>query len=250
MRRLRRLRHPGGDQAGAGGAGSPSPRGHVGLRHRLWLEAAALHAAPTATTRSTGGRCRWRRGSSWPTTRLNVIAVTGDGDGYGIGQGHFIHAMRRNADITHIVENNQVYGLTKGQYSPTSERGYISTFSPEGAIEFAINPIALALGRRRDVHRAGLRRRYQADERRAPGGDPPQGLRPGRRAPAVRHLQQAQHLRLVPLACTTSSTRSPATTWTTASRPGRRPSEWGDRIPVGIFYVENERPSYEEQVGV
>jgi 2-oxoglutarate ferredoxin oxidoreductase subunit beta len=76
---------------------------------------------------------------------LHVIAVTGDGDGYGIGQGHFIHAMRRNADITHIVENNQVYGLTKGQYSPTSERGYISTFSPEGAIEFAINPIALAL---------------------------------------------------------------------------------------------------------
>ena len=64
---------------------------------------------------------------------LKVIAVTGDGDGYGIGQGHFIHAMRRNADITHVVENNQVYGLTKGQYSPTSERGYISTFSPEGA---------------------------------------------------------------------------------------------------------------------
>ena len=76
---------------------------------------------------------------------LKVIAVTGDGDGYGIGQGHFIHAMRRNADITHVVENNQVYGLTKGQYSPTSERGYISSFSPEGAMEFAINPIALAL---------------------------------------------------------------------------------------------------------
>src|SRR5215216_2430019 len=76
---------------------------------------------------------------------LHVIAVTGDGDGYGIGQVHFVHAMRRNTDITHIVENNQVYGLTKGQYSPTSERGYISSFSPEGSIEFAINPIALAL---------------------------------------------------------------------------------------------------------
>src|SRR5688572_19143601 len=76
---------------------------------------------------------------------LKVIAVTGDGDGYGIGMGHFVHAMRRNADITHIAQNNQVYGLTKGQYSPTSERGYISTFSPDGAIEFGVNPIAVAL---------------------------------------------------------------------------------------------------------
>src|SRR5581483_10295154 len=76
---------------------------------------------------------------------LKVIAVTGDGDGYGIGMGHFMHLARRNVDITHIVENNQVYGLTKGQYSPTSERGYISSFSPEGALEYAVNPILLAV---------------------------------------------------------------------------------------------------------
>src|SRR6266513_1325154 len=56
---------------------------------------------------------------------LKVVVISGDGDGYGIGGNHFMHTMRRNPDITHIVENNQVYGLTKGQYSPTSEKGYI-----------------------------------------------------------------------------------------------------------------------------
>ena len=119
-------------------------RGPAGLRHRLRLEAA--HYMKANGYNSIHGRALpVAQGIKLANHDLKVIAVTGDGDGYGIGQGHFVHAMRRNADITHIVENNQVYGLTKGQYSPTSERGYISTFSPEGAIEFAINPIALAL---------------------------------------------------------------------------------------------------------
>lgn len=76
---------------------------------------------------------------------LKVIAVTGDGDGYGIGGNHFIHMMRRNPDILHIVENNQVYGLTKGQFSPTSEYGYVTKTSPEGTVEHAINPLSLAM---------------------------------------------------------------------------------------------------------
>ena len=63
---------------------------------------------------------------------LKVIVTTGDGDGYGIGMGHLIHTMRRNLDIVHIVEDNQTYGLTKGQYSPTSEKGYVTTTSPDG----------------------------------------------------------------------------------------------------------------------
>ena len=76
---------------------------------------------------------------------LKVIVVTGDGDGYGIGGNHFIHAMRRNPDILHIVEDNQVYGLTKGQFSPTSEPGYVTKTSPEGTIEASFNPLATAL---------------------------------------------------------------------------------------------------------
>src|SRR3972149_5464344 len=55
--------------------------------------------------------------------KLNVMAVGGDGDGYGIGMGHFMHIMRRNHDLVYIVHNNQVYGLTKGQTSPTSDPG-------------------------------------------------------------------------------------------------------------------------------
>lgn len=78
-------------------------------------------------------------------TDLKVIAVGGDGDGYGIGGGHFIHTMRRNLNITYIVCDNKIYGLTTGQASPTSDRGFKTKSSPEGVIEQPVNPIALAI---------------------------------------------------------------------------------------------------------
>jgi 2-oxoglutarate ferredoxin oxidoreductase subunit beta len=77
--------------------------------------------------------------------KLKVIAIGGDGDGYGIGMCHFIHAMRRNLDVTYIVCNNQIYGLTTGQTSPTSEKGFETKSTPNGNIEMPVNPIALAL---------------------------------------------------------------------------------------------------------
>jgi 2-oxoglutarate ferredoxin oxidoreductase subunit beta len=77
--------------------------------------------------------------------KLTVIAQGGDGDGYGIGMGHFIHLMRRNIDMTYLVHDNMVYGLTKGQATPTSTKGYKSPSTPFGAIEEPLNPIALAL---------------------------------------------------------------------------------------------------------
>jgi 2-oxoglutarate/2-oxoacid ferredoxin oxidoreductase subunit beta len=77
---------------------------------------------------------------------LHVLVTGGDGDGYGIGVGHFIHAMRRNFDITYLVMNNQIYGLTTGQASPTSEMGMKTKSTPiEGVIENPIDPISLAL---------------------------------------------------------------------------------------------------------
>jgi len=76
---------------------------------------------------------------------LNVIVDAGDGGGYGIGVGHFVHAIRRNIDMTLMVHNNMVYGLTKGQMTPTSDKGYKSPSSPFGAIEEPLNPLALAL---------------------------------------------------------------------------------------------------------
>ncbi|RMF85217.1 MAG: 2-oxoacid ferredoxin oxidoreductase [Nitrospinota bacterium] len=76
---------------------------------------------------------------------LHVIVTGGDGDGYGIGIGHFIHAMRRNLDITYIVMNNMIYGLTTGQASPTTEKGKPTKSTPLGNLEEAVNPLALAL---------------------------------------------------------------------------------------------------------
>jgi 2-oxoglutarate ferredoxin oxidoreductase subunit beta len=83
-------------------------------------------------------------GAKIANSELIVIAVSGDGDAYGEGGNHFIHAARRNHDITYLVHNNQVYGLTKGQASPTSDVGFITKTTPYGAAR-PVNPIALAI---------------------------------------------------------------------------------------------------------
>src|SRR5688572_13287897 len=77
---------------------------------------------------------------------LSVWVITGDGDGLSIGGNHLIHAMRRNVDITILLFNNQIYGLTKGQYSPTSEVGKVTKSTPFGSLDQPFNPVSLALG--------------------------------------------------------------------------------------------------------
>ena len=77
---------------------------------------------------------------------LDVWVVTGDGDGLSIGGNHLIHALRRNINITILMFNNQIYGLTKGQYSPTSEVGKVTKSTPFGSIDHPFNPISVALG--------------------------------------------------------------------------------------------------------
>ena len=77
---------------------------------------------------------------------LSVWVITGDGDSLSIGGNHFIHALRRNMDINILLFNNRIYGLTKGQYSPTSEIGKITKASPFGSIDNPLNPPSLALG--------------------------------------------------------------------------------------------------------
>jgi 2-oxoglutarate ferredoxin oxidoreductase subunit beta len=77
---------------------------------------------------------------------LNVWVVTGDGDALSIGGNHIIHALRRNVNIKILMFNNQIYGLTKGQYSPTSEEGKVTKSTPFGSLDHPFNPIALALG--------------------------------------------------------------------------------------------------------
>ncbi len=176
---------------------------------------------------------------------LTVIGSGGDGDGYGIGMGHFMHAMRRNNDIAYIVHNNQVYGLTKGQYSPTSEKGYKSTSSPFGALEEPVNPLALAITQGATFVARGF------------AGD-------------VKHLtwlieQAIQHKGFALV-----DVLQPCVTWNNVNTfqyfqkrvyklqdenhdvanrklAWEKAQEWGDRIPTGIFYREN-RVLYEEQL--
>jgi 2-oxoglutarate ferredoxin oxidoreductase subunit beta len=88
-------------------------------------------------TVATGGRLA--------NTDLTVLALGGDGDGYGIGAGYFVGAGRRNADFAYIVHNNNVYGLTKGQASPTLSKGKKTKSMPEQAIQDGINPVAMAI---------------------------------------------------------------------------------------------------------
>lgn len=80
--------------------------------------------------------------------KLTIWQVSGDGDGLAIGGNHFIHAMRRNIDINMILLNNRIYGLTKGQYSPTSPRGFVSKSSPYGTVEDPFRPAELCFGAR------------------------------------------------------------------------------------------------------
>ncbi len=79
-------------------------------------------------------------------TDLSVWVATGDGDLLSIGGNHFIHACRKNIDLKILLFNNRIYGLTKGQYSPTSEKGKITKSTPYGSVDYPFNPISLALG--------------------------------------------------------------------------------------------------------
>ncbi len=84
-------------------------------------------------------------GAKLANHQLKVVITGGDGDGFGIGVGHFIHAMRRNLDLTYVVMDNEIYGLTTGQASPTTMKDHKTKTTPRGNVEQPINPLMLAL---------------------------------------------------------------------------------------------------------
>jgi len=77
---------------------------------------------------------------------LTIWVITGDGDALSIGGNHFVHVLRRNLDVNYVLFNNRIYGLTKGQYSPTSVEGQVTKSTPMGAVDHPLNPMLLALG--------------------------------------------------------------------------------------------------------
>lgn len=176
--------------------------------------------------------------------KLTVVATGGDGDGYGIGVGHSLHAMRRNLDLTYIVMNNEIYGLTTGQASPTSVLGHKTKSTPlVGVIEAPVNPLALALG----AGATFIARAFSGDPRQM-ADLISQGIRHRGFAlvdvfsPCVtyNHLNTFDFFRsrVYKLEAAGHDPTDPVEAF-------RRTLEWGEKIPTGVFY-RTERATYEE----
>ena len=154
---------------------------------------------------------------------LSVWVVTGDGDALSIGGNHLIHALRRNVPIKVLLFNNQIYGLTKGQYSPTSEEGKVTKSTPFGVARPSVQPGRPGPGRRGHVRRPHRRHRPRAPGRGAARGRRPRG-----------HPRSSRSTRTA-----TSSTTAPSTP--SAARARRR-TRSGSRTPEPIrFGAEGER---------
>jgi 2-oxoglutarate ferredoxin oxidoreductase subunit beta len=178
---------------------------------------------------------------------LAVITVHGDGDGMGLGMGHFVHTARRNLDILDILQNNQIHGLTKGQYSPTSDPGFVTSTSRDGSIETPANPLALAL----TAGGTFLARGFAGDVKHLSGLV----------AQALEHRGYALLEVLQP--CVTFNRKNTYDWYRERvydlQEAGHDPTdriaafqkalEWGERIPIGVLY-QVRRPTYEEQVPV
>ncbi len=175
---------------------------------------------------------------------LTVVGAGGDGDGYAIGMGHFIHAMRRNVDITYIVMNNAIYGLTTGQASPTSEKGMVTKSSPEGVIEWPVNPIALALSSGATYISRGFSGdpNHMADLIK--GGIQHKGFSlVDAFSPCVTYNKVNTYKwfreRVYKLEDEGHDTRDMMVAY-------QKAHEWGERIPIGLFY-QTEKPIYESE---
>ncbi len=184
-------------------------------------------------------------GAKIANPELIVIVISGDGDGYGEGGNHFLHAMRRNHDITYLVHNNQVYGLTKGQASPTSDLGFVTKTTPYGATT-PINPIALAIA----ADASFVSRSFAGDTEHLASvikmGITHQGfalidvLQP---CVTFNHKNTFSWYRERVYKLEEEANYDPGDKLAAFSKA----QEWGDRIPIGVIY-RKERPTFEEQL--
>jgi 2-oxoglutarate ferredoxin oxidoreductase subunit beta len=182
-------------------------------------------------------------GIRWANHGLTVLATGGDGDGFGIGAGHFVHAMRRNVNLTYVTMDNEIYGLTTGQASPTSMMGQRTKSTPTGVIENPIDPIALALASGATYIARGF------------SGD-------------VKHMADLIANGIAHKGFSFVDALSPCVTYnkintfdwfrqrvyklenaghdpTNIVQAWERSLEWGDKVPIGLFY-RTERPTYED----
>ncbi len=177
--------------------------------------------------------------------RLHVVVTGGDGDGYGIGLAHFVHACRRNMDITYVVMNNQIYGLTTGQTSPTTMKGVRTKSTPYGNTEIPINPLTLAIMSGATYVARGF------------SGDP------NHLAMLIAHGIRHQGFALIDVfsPCVTYNHVN-TYAWfrkrvyrleetdhdpTNFMQAIEKALEFGDRIPIGLFYLLEGAETYESQ---
>jgi len=175
---------------------------------------------------------------------LNVVVTGGDGDGYGIGIGHFIHAMRRNIDITYIVMNNRIYGLTTGQASPTTMKEMRTKSTPRGNVEMPINPILLALASGATYVARGFSGVPDHMANLIAGGIAHRGFSLiDVFSPCVTYNKLNTYPwfkeRVYKLEDEDGYDVS------NSEAAVQRSFEWGDRIPIGLFY-QDKQPTYED----
>jgi len=183
------------------------------------------------------------QGIKFANHKLPVVVVSGDGDGLGEGGNHFLHAAKRNPDITVILHDNQVYGLTTGQASPTAKPGFVTKSTPEGVVDAPINPLTFAIS-------SGAT--FVA---RAFAGDTPGLIK--LMSDAIEHKGFALVDVLQP--CVTFN-KVNTYQWyrerlyrledekyvpDNKVKAMEKAMEWGDKIPIGLFYKE-ERPTCED----
>ena len=125
--------------------GSAAGKNRRHLRHRLLVADFPPTPIATAFTACTAARSRWPPDSKVTRSDLTVVVASGDGDGYSIGGNHFLHACRRNIDMTYVVMDNHIYGMTKGQPSPTTEPEFDTALSPGGTRVRPFHPLVVAL---------------------------------------------------------------------------------------------------------
>lgn len=182
-------------------------------------------------------------GVRWSNHGLTVIATGGDGDGFGIGAGHFVHTMRRNVDMTYVTMDNQIYGLTTGQASPTSMMGHKTKSTPTGVIENPIDPIALALASGATYVARGFSGDVKHMAELIANGIQHKGFAfVDALSPCVTYNKLNTfdwfRQRIYKLETAGHNPSDITAAW-------QRALEWGDKIPIGLFF-KTERPTYED----
>jgi len=175
---------------------------------------------------------------------LKVIATGGDGDGFGIGGNHFMHTMRRNVDLTYIVMDNQIYGLTTGQTSPTSRKGMKTKSTPFGNVENPINPIPLAMVAGATYVARGFSGKQKHLVELLKGAIMHKGFAfVDVFSPCVTYNKDNTYPFFNQRVKTLEEIGHDPTDFAKAFERGH---EWGEEIPIGLFWKRTDLPSLEE----